>query len=306
MLRPAAAASAIAASAAAAASASRACLPPGERRALLGLQLLAHPEHLADALGLDAVHVHADDLLLAGLDALLVAERRVGDLPRDQAGLDRGDRAAGVDDLQHAPDRLALDLVGERLDVVRAAERVDDLRRAGLVRGDLLRAQRQVRGLRRRQAERLVVRGGGDRLHAGERGAERLVGDAHHVVQRLLRRERAAERVDEDVDRGLALGHAVALVQDPRPQPPRRAQLRRLLEHVDARREEEEEPVRERRHVDTAADGLVEVRDAVGGRDPDLVDRGAAASRGRGSRRTRSAPSEGSRSPRARRRRPRV
>src|SRR3712207_7724177 len=52
--------------------------------------------------------------------------------------------------------RSLLDLVGERLDEVRAGERVDRVGHAGLVREDLLGAQGDPRGVLGRQRERLV------------------------------------------------------------------------------------------------------------------------------------------------------
>ena len=87
---------------------------------------------------LGCMDVHADDRLLAGLDPPLQRESGLVDLGRDQPRLDRGNRAAGLDDLEQARDDLELEGVGERLDVVRAAERIGDARRARLVGGDLL------------------------------------------------------------------------------------------------------------------------------------------------------------------------
>ena len=89
------------------------------------------------------VHVDADDRALARLDLLLPPERRVLDLALHEALLDRRDRSADlVDPLDQLP-RARLELVGQRLDVVRAAERVGGVgRRRASAREDLLRAQR--------------------------------------------------------------------------------------------------------------------------------------------------------------------
>ena len=86
--------------------------------------------------------VDADDDPLARLDLARVAERRLLDLALDEPLLDRRDRAAElVDALDQLP-RALLELVGERLDEERAAERVGRVGGAGLVREELLRPQR--------------------------------------------------------------------------------------------------------------------------------------------------------------------
>ena len=59
------------------------------------------------------------------LDLGLVAERRLGDLLLEEVLLDRRDDAAEPLDLLEVVVRLALELVGERFDVVAAAERID-------------------------------------------------------------------------------------------------------------------------------------------------------------------------------------
>ena len=107
---------------------------------------------------LAAEDVHTDDRALARLDLLLPAERRRLDLALDEALLDGRDGAADlVDPLDQLP-RARLELVGQRLDVVRAAERVDGRGRAAFRLQDLLRAQRDRRGALRRQRKRLVER----------------------------------------------------------------------------------------------------------------------------------------------------
>jgi hypothetical protein len=69
---------------------------------------------------------------------------------------------------------LALHLVGQFLDEVRAAERVGDVGDVGLVGDDLLGAQRDPRRLLGRQGECLVHRVGVQRLGAAEHAGERL------------------------------------------------------------------------------------------------------------------------------------
>ena len=105
--------------------------------------------------------VDPDDHALARLHLALPAEGGLLDLLLHPSGLDRRD---GPAELVDAPDQLAgphLELVGERLHVPGAAERVGGVRRAGLVHEDLLRAQRQRRRPLGGQRQRLVeaVRG---------------------------------------------------------------------------------------------------------------------------------------------------
>ena len=88
--------------------------------------------------------------------------------------------------------RARLDLVGQRLDVVGAGERVDRVGRAGLVGDDLLGAQRDLGGALGGQRERLVEAVGVQRLRAAADGGEALQRDAHDVVLRLLGGQRHA------------------------------------------------------------------------------------------------------------------
>ena len=204
--------------------------------------------------------MHADDDPLAALDGGLEAVGRVGDLRLRVALLDGGDHAAAAIDLVEIRLGLRLDPVGQLLDEVRAAERVGDARRAGLVREHLLRAQRDRRRLERRDRVRLVVAVRVQRLRAAEHARERLDRRAGDVDERLLRRQRDAG--------GLAVGaqlprarvaRADAVAHQPRPHPPRRAQLRDLLEEVDVAVEEEREARQEAVGVDAARDELLGV-----------------------------------------------
>ena len=68
--------------------------------------------------------VDADDHALARLDLLLVPERRLLDLLLDEALLDRRDGTASLVDLLDQLGRALLQLVGELLDEVRAAQRI--------------------------------------------------------------------------------------------------------------------------------------------------------------------------------------
>src|SRR3954469_24132905 len=76
--------------------------------------------------------VDSDDDALACLDLLLVLERGSLDLLLDEAGLDRRDGPARLVDAPDQLPRARLQLVGQRLDVVRAAERIGGVDRACL------------------------------------------------------------------------------------------------------------------------------------------------------------------------------
>src|SRR5713101_451287 len=105
----------------------------------------------------EAVDAHYD--LLPGFEAPLLPVGLLRDLPLDGAALDGSNHAAqAVDPLDQRRD-LRLHPVGEGLDVPGAPERIGDRGHAGFVREDLLGAQRELRRLRRRQRERLVVGG---------------------------------------------------------------------------------------------------------------------------------------------------
>src|SRR5581483_6412848 len=91
------------------------------------------------------VTVHAHDDALAAVDPALDGGGLVGDQSLHVAVLDAADHAAARFEVGHDADDLLLHLVGERLDEVRAAERVDRARDARLVGEDLLRAQRERR-----------------------------------------------------------------------------------------------------------------------------------------------------------------
>ena len=147
-------------------------------------------EHV-DELGVgDLVLVDADDDLLALIDAGLAASSGLFDAELGHAGLDGLGHAAQLLDLIDEGLGLVDQLVGERLDVVAATERIDDVGDAGLlldhqlgVAGD---AGRGVGG----QPEGLVERVGVERLGAAQHRRHGLDGGADHVVVRIHGGER--------------------------------------------------------------------------------------------------------------------
>ena len=101
--------------------------------------------------------VHADDDALAALHELEMAVRRILDLAALETCFDRRDGAAQLIDSAEVRVGGGLDRIGQALDVVGAGEGVDGVRDAGLVREDLLRAERERGGLLGWQSERLVL-----------------------------------------------------------------------------------------------------------------------------------------------------
>ena len=227
---------------------------------------------LGRGLALDLEVVDADDDPLSRIDLDLVAERGVGDLALREAALDRRDHAPELVDPGEVLVGGALHLVGQRLDEVGAAERVDRVRDAGLVGDDLLRAERDPDRLLGRQRQRLVERVRVQRLGAAEDAGERLDRGADDVVERLLRGQRHAGglRVEPHQERALVLG-AVGVTQLAGPDPSRRAVLGDLLEEVDVGVEEERQARGEVVDGEAALDRALDVGEAVLERERQLL-----------------------------------
>ena len=151
-------------------------------------------------------------------------------------------------------------LVGERLDVVAAAERVDDVGQVRLLAQDVLRGHRDARAVLGRAGQRLVVGVGVQRLQAAEDAGHRLHGDAGDVVQRLLPREVDAGglRVELEAPAPRIL-RAVALAREPRPDAAPGAEPRDLLEERQRDVEEEREARQELVGIHAAGDAVVGV-----------------------------------------------
>jgi hypothetical protein len=202
-------------------------------------------------------------------------ERRLVDLVLVEPRLDRGDGAAhAVDPLEVRAGTL-LDLVGQRLDEVRAAERVGDVRGARLPGDDLLRPQRDLHRALGRERERLVEGVRVQRLGAAQDRGERLEGRAHDVVLRLLGRQRRAAglRVEPEHE-APRVRRPEALAHEARPHPPGGSELRDLLEEAHVAGEEEGQPRSELVHREPGVQGRLHVGDPVRERERHLLDRG--------------------------------
>src|SRR5262249_51577771 len=180
--------------------------------------------HRVAALVLEAVY--ADHNLLQPVHRLLEVVGRILDLLLDVAQFDRAERAAQQIDFGKVGLGTAFDLIGQRLDVVGAGQRIDGVRRSRLIADDLLRAQGNARGFFRGQAKGFVVAVGVKRLRATQYGGQRLQSGADNVVLRLLRGERGAGglRVETQHQRARIPG-AKALLHGPRPHTAGRAEL---------------------------------------------------------------------------------
>ena len=102
------------------------------------------------------LEVDADNQAPSRLDLFVVTKGRAGELVLDEAVFDGGNGAALFENLHHVAGNRGFQPVGQRLDVVRAAERVDDVGNAGFMRQDLLRAQGKMGRFLGGQAVRFV------------------------------------------------------------------------------------------------------------------------------------------------------
>ena len=144
-----------------------------------------------------------------------------------------------------------LDRSGERFDVVGTGQRIDRLRHTGLLRQNLLRAQRHAGGLFAGQRQRLIVAVDVQRLGAAENGGERLQGGAGEVVLGLLRGQRRAGGLSMKAQRlGERFAGAELLPQQARPYPARGTKLGHLLEEVIVRGKKEGEARRCQIHIE--------------------------------------------------------
>ena len=110
------------------------------------------------------------------------------------------------------------------------------------------------------------------RLRAAEYGRERLEGDAHDVVVRLLCGQGAPGglRVESELLRPW-IGRAEPIAHGARPQPARRTEFRDLLEKVVVGVEEERKPLAELIHVESGVDRRLHVGGRVRQREGDLL-----------------------------------
>ena len=209
-----------------------------------------------------AVHSNADGL----------------DLALHPARLDRRDRAAELVDPLDQLERARLELVGERLDEVGAAERIGRVGRrrprarapAGCAARASPRARSAARAPRRTSSCAATARRRRPpRAPGSRRGRCSFSGCCAVSVEPPVwawKRSASALRVRHPEP----LGHHV------RPEPPRRPELRHLLEEVVVRVEEEGEPLAELVGREPGGDRRLAVGDPVRDRERELLHRGRA------------------------------
>ena len=144
------------------------------------------------------IFVDADDRRLAAVDRRLAQGRRLFDAQFGHAGLDRLGHAAEALDLVDQGRRRRGDRMGQALEVIAAAQRVDDMGDAGLLGEDQLGVAGDPHRGRRRQRHGLVKRIGVQGLGPAEHRRQRLDRRADDVVVRVLLGQADA--------RGLAMG----------------------------------------------------------------------------------------------------
>ncbi len=165
-----------------------------------------------------------------------------------------------------------LDIVGEGLDRVGTGERVDGGGDVRLVGEHLLGAQRQRRGLDRRQGDGLVVGVRVQALGAAQHGGEALYRDPDQVDLGLLRGELHARGLGvETQHHRLGVRRAEGVLHHVRPDPAGGAEFRHLLQQGRAGDEEEGQPGGELVHGEPRLDGGPDVGDAVGECKGDLL-----------------------------------
>jgi hypothetical protein len=187
--------------------------------------------------------VYADHDLLAAFDRGDAAQIGFDQLLLHVAGIDGGDGAAHAIDAHQFGARRGFELIDLGRDLGGAVEDVAEFQQVGLVRHDLLQAQRPLLVPRARQAQRFVPRrqldGAGPcflRQHHGQH----LEQDAIDVVLRLLLGQ--AERIDLHSiaeQQGARIGDAIALAADLFPQFGEGAHLAQFGDELDSGIDEE-------------------------------------------------------------------
>ena len=172
---------------------------------------------------------------------------------------------------------LASTGVRQILEVIGARQGVDGVAHRGLVGDDLLGAQGHLhRGLRR-QGQGLVEGVGVQGLGAAQHRAQGLEGHPHDVVQGLLGGQGAAGGLGVEAQHhGAGVLGPEALLHDLGPEAAGRPEFGHLFQEIRVGVEEEGEPRPEFIHLHARLDGRLDVGDAVGQGEGDLLHRGGA------------------------------
>jgi len=195
-------------------------------------------------------------------------------------GLDK----TGFDGFEHAAESVnfgkvvfgaSFDFIGERFDGVRATDRIGGVGDAGLGGDDLLSAQSDQSSFFRGEGESFVHGIGVQRLAATQYGGERLDGDAHDIVFRLLRGERRASglRVEAEEKRARIFG-SEAVTHDFGPEAASGAKFGDFFEEIAVGVEEEGKLRREFVDREAGVECGLNVGNTIGEREGDFLDRG--------------------------------
>ena len=210
------------------------------------------------------IGVDADDLAVARVDLALVFVGGVADFALEEALFDGRQHASKFFDPAPVIVDLRLDLVRLVFDEEAATQRIDGVGYAALFGDDLLRAHGDGHGFFTGQGQRLVHAVGVQALRAAEDGSQRLDGDAHDVVLRLLGSQADACRLGvEAQEPGAWVAGAKRLAHLPRPDAARRTELGNLLKEVVMAVEEEAKARGEVVYVQAACDGPAHVLQAI-------------------------------------------
>jgi hypothetical protein len=202
----------------------------------------------------------------------MLTVRGVGDRALERTVLDLLEHAVRFD-LVEERGRPLFELVGEGLEEVGAAERIDRSGHTALAGEDLLRPKRDERGFLAGKRERFVPRHRVYCLCAGQHDGEGLQRGTDDVVVRLDARERRSVSAREEPERPRARILCLEPVaHDPGPEAAGRPVLRDLLEEVAHRRDVERETWCERVDRKPAVDDRADVGRGVGERDGNLLD----------------------------------
>ncbi|CAB5392094.1 unnamed protein product [Rhizophagus irregularis] len=219
----------------------------------------------------ELVFVDTDDRVLALVDARGAGgtgflDHRLGPARRDRLG----HAAIGLDALDDLP-RFLDQFLGQALDIIRAAERIDHLGHPGLFLQHDLRVARDPGGEIGRQRDRLVERIGVERLRPAQHRRHRLDRGADDVVIRVLLGQRNARRLAMRAQHLRALVLRAEIGHHAVPQFARGAQLGDLHEEVHADGEEERQPPGKRIEIETRRHRCFRILPPVGDREGELL-----------------------------------
>mmetsp|Transcript_31835 Transcript_31835/g.71655 ORF Transcript_31835/g.71655 Transcript_31835/m.71655 type:complete len:338 (+) Transcript_31835:1187-2200(+) len=208
--------------------------------------------------------VDAHHHLLAAVDPPLLARRRLLDAKLSHATFDGlGHAPELLDFLDHLPGRRG-QLRSQALHHVAPAPGVRHLGQRRLLLKDELGVARDAGAFVGGEPQGLVERVGVQALRPAHDGRHGLHRGAHHVVQRVLRRQRVPRRLAVGPEQeGLFLLRAELLPHELGPDHARGPELGHLHVKVHARPEEEAEPRRHVVHLEPRLEGRPHVLHAV-------------------------------------------